>query len=108
MVVNRWSKQIDRDLREVEKFLGEPVIGFVPSDYQTTVNSINLGTPIVRSDPGSKIAQEIKRIAQKLNDGAAVLAAEEPQPRKSLWNSFLKRGHASSSLKLQTSLERVS
>jgi pilus assembly protein CpaE len=108
VVVNRWSKQIDLDLREVEKFLGEPVIGFVPSDYQTTVNSINLGTPIVTAEPGSKIAQELKRIAQKLNDGAAVLATEEPQPRKSLWNSFLKRGQAPSSLKLQTSMERAS
>ena len=27
IVVNRWSKQIDLDLRQVEKFLGEPVIG---------------------------------------------------------------------------------
>jgi pilus assembly protein CpaE len=104
IVVNRWSKQIDLDLRQVEKFLGEPVIGFVPSDYQTTVNSINLGTPLVKSDPGSKIAQEIKRIAQKLNDGAAVLMDQLPEPRKSLWNSFLKRGQTQSSVNLQTSL----
>src|SRR5213595_1476357 len=41
IVVNRWSKQIDLDLREVEKFLGEPVTGFIPSDYQTAVTSIN-------------------------------------------------------------------
>jgi len=107
IVVNRWSKQIDLDLRQVEKFLGEPVIGFVPSDYQTTVNSINLGTPLVKSDPGSKIAQEIKRIAQKLNDGAAVLMEREPEPRKSLWNSFLKRGQTQSSVNLQTSLGKV-
>ena len=108
IVVNRWSKQIDLDLREVEKFLGEPVVGFVPSDYQTAVNSINLGTPVVRSDPGSKIAQELKRISQKLNDSAVVEVEEEPQPRKSLWNSFLKRGKTQSSFKLQTSMERVS
>jgi len=107
IVVNRWSKQIDLDLREVEKFLGEPVVGFVPSDYQTAVNSINLGTPVVRSDPNSKIAQEITRIAHKLNDGATMVVAEEPQPRKNLWNSFLKRGQTESTLKLQTSMERV-
>src|SRR6185437_5439350 len=101
IVVNRWSKQIDLDLRE-------PVVGFVPSDYQTAVNSINLGTPVVRSEPGSKISLEIKRIAQKLHDGAAVVVEEEPQPRKSLWNTFLKRGKAPSSFKLQTSMERVS
>lgn len=104
IVVNRWSKQIDLDLRQVEKFLGEPVIGFVPSDYQTTVNSINLGTPLVKSDPNSKIAQEIKRVAQKLNDGAVVLMDQNPEPRKSLWTSFLKRGQTQSSVNLQTSL----
>ena len=64
IVVNRWSKQIDLDLRQVEKFLGEPVVGFVPSDYQTAVSSINLGTPLVQSEPTSKIALEIRRIAR--------------------------------------------
>ncbi|HEV8371400.1 MAG TPA: AAA family ATPase [Pyrinomonadaceae bacterium] len=108
IVVNRWSKQIDLDLRQVEKFLGEPAIGFVPSDYQTTVNSINLGTPLVRSDPNSRIAQEIKRIAQKVNEGAATLDEEEPKPRKSVWNSFLKRGSTRSPLNLHASLEKVS
>ncbi len=39
IIVNRWSKQIDLDLRQVEKFLGEPVVGFVPSDYQTKMQS---------------------------------------------------------------------
>jgi len=108
IVVNRWSKQIDLDLRQVEKFLGEPAIGFVPSDYQTTVNSINLGTPLVKSDPNSRIAQEIKRIAQKVNEGVATLDQEEPKPRKSLWNSFLKRGSTRSSLNLHATLEKVS
>src|ERR1044071_1405738 len=103
IVVNRWSKQIDLDLRQVEKFLGEPFVGFVPSDYQTAVSSINLGTPLVKSDTNSKIAQEIKRISRKVNDGMPVFV-EEPQPRKSLWNSFLKRG---SSVNL-SSLEKAS
>jgi pilus assembly protein CpaE len=107
IVVNRWSKQIDLDLRQVEKFVGEPSIGFVPSDYQTTVNSINLGTPLVLSEPNSKIAQEIKRIALKVNEGAAILTDEEPKPRKSLWNSFLKRGSTRNSLNL-SSLEKAS
>ena len=108
IVVNRWSKQIDLDLRQVEKYLGEPVIGFVPSDYQTTVNSINLGTPLVQSDPNSKIAQEIRRISQKINEGTPDVSEEQPQPRKSLWNSFLKRGSTPSALKLHPSLEKVS
>jgi pilus assembly protein CpaE len=103
IVVNRWSKQIDLDLRQVEKFLGEPVIGFVPSDYQTAVNSINLGTPLVKADAGSRIAHEIRRIAQIVAEGK--VQTEEPKPRRAFWNSFLKRDSAQ--FGLQTSMEKV-
>jgi pilus assembly protein CpaE len=87
VVVNRWSKQIDLDLRQVEKFLGEPVIGFVPSDYQTAVTSINLGRPLVQSEPNSKIAQEIRRVARTIATGE-IGVREEPQPKQSLWSSL--------------------
>ena len=101
IVVNRWSKQIDLDLRQIEKFLGEPVIGFIPSDYQTAVTSINLGQPLVQSEPNSKLAQEIRRIASTFATGV-----EETQPdvkaRKSLWNSIFKRS-ARERLELQVS-----
>jgi pilus assembly protein CpaE len=90
IVVNRWSKQIDLDLRQVEKFLGEPVIGFVPSDYQTAVTSINLGQPLVLSEPNCKIALEIKRVARTIATGD-VTVLEETQSRKSVWNSWFKR-----------------
>jgi pilus assembly protein CpaE len=102
IVVNRWSKQIDLDLQQVEKFLGEPVIGFVPSDYQTAVTSINLGKPLVQSEPNSRIAQEIRRVARVISKGA-VSNPENPQPRKNLWNSFFKRERAQNRLELQVS-----
>ena len=86
IIVNRWSKQIDLDLRQVEKFLGEPVVGFVQSDYQLAVTSINLGRPLVHSDPGSKIAQEISRIGQKLAGGKAVVEAAKAQ--RPFWGSL--------------------
>jgi pilus assembly protein CpaE len=104
IVVNRWSKQIDIDLRQVEKFLGEPAIGFVSSDYPTAVTSINLGQPLVRSDPNSKIAQEITKIARALAVGAGPSAAvEEPKARRTLWNSLFKRDSPQNHLELQTS-----
>jgi pilus assembly protein CpaE len=99
IVVNRWSKQIDLDLRQVEKFLGESVVGFVSSDYQTTVNSINLGTPLVKSDPNSKIAHELRSIAETIQQSVAPI--EQPKPRRNLWNSFLKRDVSSHPLTLQ-------
>lgn len=63
VVVNRWSKNIDVELQKVEGHLGEQLIGFIPNDYRKVMDSINLGRPLVQSDPASKIALEIKRIA---------------------------------------------
>jgi len=103
IVVNRWSKQIDIDLRQVEKFLNEPVIGFVPSDYQTAVNSINLGTPLVQSEPSSKIAAEIRRIAEQISVGVAPI--NNAKPRRAFWDSFLKKPQKQ--FDLQTSMEKV-
>ncbi len=102
IVVNRWSKQIDLDLRQVEKFLGEPVVGFVPSDYQTAVTSINLGQPLVQSEPNSKVAQEIRRVARAITTGA-VAVMEEPQPRRNVWNSLFKKQPPPNQLELQVS-----
>jgi pilus assembly protein CpaE len=104
IVVNRWSKQIELDLRQVEKFLGEPVIGYVPSDYQTTVNSINLGTPLVQSDPNSKIALEIRRIASQL--AASTTPMQAPKQKRSLWGSLMKREGAEANFEMP-SMEKV-
>src|SRR6266850_4718420 len=102
IVVNRWSKQIDLDLRHVEKFLGEPVIGFIPSDYQTAVTSINLGQPLVQSAPSSKIALEIRRIAATLIS-AEVEIQEEPKLRRTLWSSIFKREAPQNQFEFQVS-----
>jgi Flp pilus assembly CpaE family ATPase len=88
VVVNRWSKQVDLDLHQVEEFLDEPVIGSLPSDYQTVVNSVNLGTPLVESNSSSKIALEVKRVARMLSAGTNPPAASKP---KRPWSLFLKR-----------------
>lgn len=105
IAVNRWSKQIDLDLRQVEKFLGEPVVGFIPSDYQTAVNSINLGTPLMQSEPNSKIAVEIRRIAETIAMGVA--PPKEAAPRKAFWNAFLKKQPAQAHFDLRTTLGKV-
>jgi pilus assembly protein CpaE len=89
IVVNRWSKQVDLDLRQVERFLGERVTGYVQSDYHTAVNSINLGEPLVKSDPASRIATEIRHIAASIT-GASV-ESEIKEPRKGLWGAIFGR-----------------
>ena len=93
VIVNRWSKQIDLDLHQVEKFLGEPVVGFVQSDYQTAVSSINLGQPLVQSNPNSRIAVEIQRIAAAIIGDS--MHTEEPQTeRRNIWNTLFRRERA--------------
>jgi len=105
IVVNRWSKQIDLDLRQVEKFLGEPVVAFIPSDYQCAVGSINLGTPLVQAEPTSKIAMEIRRIAEQMSLGVAPI--DHSKQRRPFWASLLKKQSAQPNLKLQASMEKV-
>jgi pilus assembly protein CpaE len=97
VVVNRWTKNIDVKLEKVEAHLDERLIGLVPNDYGKVMNSINLGRPIVQSDPASKITVEIKRIAgliENRNDTAS------PQPRKGLLGSMFGRRTATGSLDL--------
>ncbi len=88
VVVNRWSKRVDLGLAQVEEFLEEPVFGSILSDYEVVVGSINMGTPLVLSNPRSKIAREIHRISRALWAEAA--PGEEEKPKRS-WNFFLKR-----------------
>lgn len=108
IIVNRWSKQIDLDLQQVERFLKEKVTGFVTSDYQTAVTSINLGQPLVQAEPSSKIAAEIKRITGTITGQAAQVPEGQSQRRK-IWGGLFKRGTggAQQNLDLRTTLGKV-
>ena len=96
IIVNRWSKQIDLDLQQVERFLNEKVAGYVSSDYQTAVTSINLGQPLVQSEPSSKISLEIRRITATLTGASLSVTDEQPQRRR-IFGKLFKRNHDSSS-----------
>jgi pilus assembly protein CpaE len=97
VVVNRWSKSIDVELHKVEAHLDEQLIGFVPNDYRKVMESINLGRPLVQTDPSSKLTLEIKRIAA-LVSGSNHKAS--PQTRKRLLGSVFGRQSSGSTLEL--------
>lgn len=105
VVVNRWSRQIDLDLQQVERYLGERVMGFVQSDYRTAVNSINLGHPLVESDPSSKIASEIRHIAARVSGINHTPAIEEPS-RGLLRSIFQRRAKMTPSSDLRSRLDK--
>jgi pilus assembly protein CpaE len=89
IVVNRWSKQIELDVRQVERYLGEKVCGYVQSDYNTAVNSINLGQPLVESNPTSRIATELRQIAAGIT--GAALPMVEVEPRRGFLGGVFQR-----------------
>jgi pilus assembly protein CpaE len=87
VVVNRWSKQVDFSVQQVEEFLGAPVASCLLSDYPAVVDSINRGVPLVTANAHSKIAKELVRVAEALTSDGASKA--EPKPKRP-WNFFLK------------------
>lgn len=90
IVVNRASKQIELDVKQVERYLGERVVGQIQSDYNVAVNSINLGRPLVESDPAARISAEIRRIAAGIT-GASAPPTAAAAPRRGLWQSIFGR-----------------
>jgi pilus assembly protein CpaE len=99
VVVNRWSKNIDVELQKVESHLDERLIGLVPNDYKRVMDSINLGRPLVDTDPTSKTTLEIKRIASLVERHEQNIS---PQPRRKLLGSVFGRQSSNTSLELST------
>ena len=105
VVVNRWSKNIDVELHKIEAHLGEQLIGFVPNDYKKVMDSINLGRPLVQTEPASKITLEIKRIAEMVvrTNGHT----PSPQGRKKLFRSVFGRQSSTAPLELKVVSDNV-
>ena len=91
IVVNRFSKNIELDQKQIEDFLGERVVGFVQSDYRAAVNSINLGQPLVESAPTSKVTADLRTIAGKLFDGKVEPVTAPLNESKRSFNSIFRR-----------------
>jgi pilus assembly protein CpaE len=97
VVVNRFSKGVDVELNKVEAHLNEQLIGLVPNDYRKVMGSINLGQPLVMSEPTSKLTLEIKRIAALVAGSNHYTSA---QPRKGLLGTVFGRSKSTSGLEL--------
>lgn len=104
VVVNRWSKNIDVQLQKVESHLDERMLGLIPNDYRKVMDSINLGQPLVESDPTSKITLEIKRIAALVFDGVDPTST---QPRKGLLRGMFGREKATGPLHLSPMMDKA-
>jgi pilus assembly protein CpaE len=106
LILNRWSKQSDLELRHVERFLGERITSFVSDDYATVVNSVNLGKPLIAMSGSSTIAAELKRLAA-ICGGAE---KQEAATRKNVFGSWfgsMRRQNATQKLSKPEVPEKV-
>lgn len=107
LVVNRWSKNIDLDQKQVEDFLGERVIAFIQSDYRAAVNSINLGQPLIDSAPGSTVTADLYTLAGKIFADKVEIPAPTAGGKRA-FNSLFRRHSANmQDLGLNAALEKA-
>ena len=106
LVVNRWSKNIELDQKQVEEFLGERVVGFIQSDYRAAVNSINLGQPLVLSAPTSVVATDLRQVAAKLFEGKVDQLAPNENGKRN-FNSIFRRQPAAQDFGLNAALDKA-
>ncbi len=91
LIVNRWNKNVELDQKQVERFLGERMVGFIQSDYRAAVNSINLGQPLVVSAPASKAAADLRRVAAELFEGKIAGSSVPVEDAKRSVKSMFRR-----------------
>jgi pilus assembly protein CpaE len=80
VVVMREGTGEDVTIKHAREALGLPVYWRTPSDYPTVVASINKGTPVVTASPRSKIAKNLRELAEQLARGQR--PAAEPSTRR--------------------------
>ncbi len=89
VVINRYTKSPEFDLKQVEKVLETQVFASITNDYQAAIASINVGEPLVLSKNQSRIVQDFGNLASKLT---GIRQQNEPstpaRPAKGGWSFF--------------------
>jgi len=107
IVVNRFSKNIELDQKQVEDFLGERVIAFIQSDYRAAVNSINLGQPLIASAPGSTVTADLHSLAGKIFGDTIEYSAPNNGGKRPFNSLFRKSSATMQDLGLNAALDRA-
>lgn len=71
LIVNRFEKNGEITLQDVERTLGVPVFGTVPNSYQAVATSINHGHPILQRAPRDAVSKALLDLAQALGSNGA-------------------------------------
>ncbi len=90
VVINRYTKTPEFELKQVGKVLETEVFATVTNDYQAAISSINVGEPLVLSKNQSRIVHDFGNLASKLS--GIRLPSENPEaparPNRGGWTSL--------------------
>lgn len=88
VVINRWSEK-DSEIKrpQIGRIFAGREINFVPQDYRTVVNTINLGQPIVKSKPSSPVSVALRNLA-------AVLAGSQEKKEAAKMDDLTETTHS--------------
>ncbi|MFN0087941.1 MAG: AAA family ATPase [Blastocatellia bacterium] len=67
VIINRYTKTPEFDLKQVGKVLETEVFATITNDYQAAIASINVGEPLVLSKSPSRVIQDFAHLASKLS-----------------------------------------
>ncbi len=70
MILNRYKKNADITLSDLENTLNLKISKVVPNDYDTVTSSVNQGVPAIKLDRRSPVAKSVQEIAHELSHGA--------------------------------------
>jgi pilus assembly protein CpaE len=84
VIVNRYEKNTEVSLKDMEEVLGRQASWLIPNDYLTTMNAINKGQPLPVIASRADVTKNFKKLAQ-------TLTTEKRQERKtSLFSRLFK------------------
>jgi pilus assembly protein CpaE len=84
IVVMREDTGEDVTLKHAREALGLPIYWKTPSDYQAVVSAINSGHPVITASPRSKIAKNLRQLAEMLPGGPGKPGEPSAKPSTSL------------------------
>lgn len=69
VLVNRYGSRADLTLSDLRKVISTPITATIPNDYRATIHAAAHGQPVRESNPKSKIASGIDKLAARLDGG---------------------------------------
>jgi len=76
LIINRYEKEPEITLKDVQQTLGMPVYRTVPNSYRTVATSVNQGIPIAKLAPRDPVTKTLMEMAGELKQSSGKAAAE--------------------------------